>query len=219
MGKVLGGVTDAIGLTDNKGEEEARKQAAISGERAYAMSKEQIELMKEELEFQKDQYQDWKDIYGDLQTNMGEYYNNLDADDYAVKGLQNSQREFQEALKLIEKNAASRGISGSGMEFGAVTSATLANSMNRANIRTNAEKAVMDEKMGFLGVGLGQGTAMLGTITAAGGNANTAFSTGVNSQTTMNANYLQQQSFLSGKNTDAMNDIVGTVSGFGFGGK
>lgn len=217
MGKLFGKVTDAVGLTDYEGEEKAAKQAAIAGERAYAMSKEQVAIMKEELAFQKDQYQDWKDIYGELQDNLGDHYNSLDPDDYAVKGLQNSQREYQEAVKLIEKDAASKGLSGSGMEFGAKTAATLSNAMNRARIRTEAPQAVIEDKMQFLGLGLGQGTAMLGTITAAGSNANNAFSTGVNSQTTMNANYLQQQSFLSGKNTDAINDIAGTVSGYGFG--
>lgn len=214
MGGIVGKVTDAIGLTDHEGEEEARRQAALSGERAYAMSKEQIALMKEQLEFQKEQYADWKDIYGDIQDNLGEYYKNLDADDITVMGLQNQQREYQEAVKLINADAAQRGISDSGLEYATESAMTMQNAMERARIRTEAPQKVAERKMQFLGLGLGQGTQMLGLINQAGANANSAFSTGVNSQTYMNSNYLNQQTELTKMNTEATAQFYSDIAGF-----
>lgn len=214
MGSVFGGITDAIGLTNYKGEKQAAQAAAAANANATAMSKEQIALMKEQLQFQKDQYTDWKDIYGDLQENLGEYYNNLDAKDITAMGLTNQQRSYQEAVKSMERDAAQRGISGSGLEYSQKSLATFQNAEARARIRTEAPTKVANEKLGFLGVGLGQGTQMLGTINQAGANVNSAFATGIGSQTMMNGNYLNQQTNFSNANTSAMNDILGTFTGY-----
>ena len=71
MGKLVSGVTDALGLTNTKGEKRAAQAAATANANALAMSKDQIELAKQELAFQKEQYADWTNIYGDMQANLG----------------------------------------------------------------------------------------------------------------------------------------------------
>lgn len=213
MGDIVGGITDAIGLTDHKGERKAREAAAKAQSQSVAMSKEQIELMREELEFQKDQYNDWKDIYGDLQDNLGDYYKNLDGDELVVKGLQAQQREFQAATRAVRRDAAQRGIKGSGLEFAATTNAAFQNAEARARIRASADEQAAQQKLGFLGVGLGQGTQMLGIINSAASNANNAYNTGVQSSTNMARSFLGQQTQLSTNNTNAMGEIVGSFLG------
>lgn len=217
MGKIISKVTDAVGLTNTKAEERAAQQAGINSANAYALNKEHVALMKEQLEFQKEQYADWDEIYGSMQDNLGEYYNNLDEDDMTVKGLESVQREYQSAIKLIEQDASVKGISGSGIEYGTKTALTMSNAVTRAGIRANAEDAVAEKKMQFLGLGLGQGTAMLGAINQAGANAGSAFQSGVSASTAMNANYLQQQTQFGLANMDAMGDVVGMMAG-GYGG-
>lgn len=214
MGSIVGGITDAIGLTDNKGEKKAARNAANASAAATAMSKEQIALMKEQLEFQKTQYGDWKALYGDIQENLGDYYKNLDPVDVTAMGLQNQQVEFQAAVKAMEREAAQRGLSGSGLEFAAKSNAIFQNAEARARIRTNTPKEVAEQKLSFLGVGLGQGTQMLGLINQAGANANNAFATGVNAQTTMAGNFLNRQTQVGLANMETMNNIFGTVTGY-----
>jgi hypothetical protein len=213
MGSLVGGITDAVGLTNNKGEERAAQNASEANERAFALNKEHVELMKDELEFQKDQYNEWKDIYGDLQDNLGEYYNDLDADDLTVRGLEAQQTEYQQAVKSIERDAAAKGLVNSGVEFGTKAAMTMSNATERARIRADSPQQAAQQKMSFLGLGLGQGTQMLGTITQAGSNAGNAFQSGVNSQTQMNGNYLSQQTSFGIANMDAMGDLAGYAMG------
>ena len=104
MGKVVGGITDAIGITDNEGERKAANAASDANAAATQLSKEQLEMAKAELQFQKDRYQDWQNIYGDIQENLGNYYKNLDPDQVATMGLQNQQREYQQVRNSIERD-------------------------------------------------------------------------------------------------------------------
>lgn len=209
MGKIIGKVTDAVGLTDYAGEEAAAKAAGFANAQQYALTKESIELQKETLQFQKDQYADWKAIYGDIQENLGDYYKNLTGEKLTALGLENQQKEFQAAVKLIEQEAAQKGISNSGLEFAAKSNATFQNAEARARIRTNADKAVADEQLGFLGVGLGQGTGLLSNINVASGNVNSAYSTGINAYGNTANNYLAQQTQLSSNNTDTIGTLFG----------
>lgn len=210
MGKVLGTVTDAVGLTDYKGQEEAAKAAGFANAQQYALTKESIELQKETLQFQKDQYADWKAIYGDVQENLGEYYKNLDGDKLVALGLQNQQREFQAAVKLIERESAQRGISGSGLEYAAKTTATFQNAEAKARIRSSADQQVAEQQLNFLGVGLGQGTQMLGMINQASGNVNNAYGTGINAYNSTGNAYLGARTNLSTQNQDTVGTIVGS---------
>jgi len=195
MGSVVSKVTDAVGLTDNAGAEDARAQSAQSAAFSQAMTKEQ-------LEFQKEQYEDWKDIYGDLQENLGEYYNNLDPEDYEARGLQAVQKDFQMAKDRAETSLAQRGLSSSGIQAATDVAMESQAAMGRANVRMNAPDQVANMKQGFLGLGLGQGTQMLG-IQA--GVANTGAQTGAS----MASNFGSQGTQLSMANMDVMGSLAG----------
>lgn len=214
MGGIVSKVTDAVGLTNTKGEKAAAANAAKANAQGYAMSKEQIALMKEQLQFQKDQYKDWQNIYGDVQKNLGDYYKTLGPEKITALGLENQQKEFQFASAELMKDMAQRGLSDSGIERAALATSKFQNAEARARIRTEAPEKVAQAKLGFLGVGLGQGTAMLGAVNNAAANANSAYSIGVAARSNAAGNFLQQQTQFSTNNTNAMGQIIGTGMGF-----
>lgn len=147
--------TDAIGLTDHKGAEKAREQSAKAQQAS-------IDMTEEQLAFQREQYEDWKNIYGDLQENLGNYYTSLDPKDYEARGLQAVQQEYQAAKTNLDRSLAQRGISSSGLQAAADTSFSQQLASARADVRLKAPDTVAMEQMKFLGLGLGQGTEMLG---------------------------------------------------------
>ncbi len=155
MGDVLGGFTDFVGLTDYEGEEAAREQAATQSDRSYA-------LTKEEIEFQREQYADWKAIYGPLQEDLGTYFKNLSGDKLAAKQVEAIQLEGQKAQQQTDVALAQRGLTGSGIEAQALMQNQFGTSMQKASARASADELAAQQKMGFLGLGLGQGTQMLG---------------------------------------------------------
>lgn len=200
MGKIFGKVTDAIGLTDYEGQEAAAKSANASSAAALAMAKEQIK-------FQKEQYADWKAVYGDIQSNLGDYYKKLTPEKITALGLQNQQKEFQMAMEQVDADFARRGISAdSGVVKAVKTRATFQNATARAAIRTGAEEAVNQQKLGFLGVGLGQGAQMLGIV----GNA---YNAGINSQTGIATNAMSNYTNRSANNISSVGDIFGFLAG------
>lgn len=213
MGGIVGGITDAIGLTNHKGEKQAAAAAAEANAAGIAMSKEQIELAKEQLTFSREQYQDWKNIYGDIQKNLGDYYNSLDPDKLVALGLENQQREFQVVDKALKRDFAQRGLTNSGAEITQSAISSVQNATARAAIRTNANELVAQQKLGFLGVGLNQGTAMLGNTTNAASNVTSAFSSAVNSRNQATNSYLGRANALGVQNLQNMNDVMGTVAG------
>lgn len=208
MGSIVGGITDAIGLTNHAGEKKAAASAAEANAQGLAMSKEQIALAKEELQFQKDQYTDWKNIYGDIQENLGSYYKNLTPDKLVTLGLENQQKEFQQVQASIKRDFAQRGLAGSGQENYADASNKMSNAVARATIRTNADATANAEKMKFLSLGLGQGTEMLGQINNASNIASNAYSSAVNSRTNIANSYLNRANTLGAANMAAMSDLV-----------
>lgn len=218
MGKVFGKVTDAVGLTNYKGEKAAANAARDANAQANLLTRESIELQKEQLQFQKDQYKEWQSVYGDLQKNLGDYYKNLKADDLVALGLQNQQREFQAATEAIRRDAVKRGISGSGVEFAENARSTVQNATVRAAIRTTGAQQVAEQQMGFLGLGLGQGTQMLGLINNASSNVNAAYGTGINNFANARAGFLGQQTQLSSNNTSQVGQIAGAAMGWASGG-
>ncbi|NCB95273.1 MAG: hypothetical protein EOM35_02215 [Negativicutes bacterium] len=217
MGGFFGGITDALGITDNDAEDQARADAKASQDRAYNLSDRQIKIAEDELQFQKDQYQDWKDIYGTLQENLGDYYNNLDGDKLVSLGLENQQKEFQLAKKNIEEMYAQRGLSRSGQEMSTLSNVEVQNAIARATIRSSADDLANEKKLQFLGIGLGQGTQMLANIGNSAANVSNAFTTGVNSATHMSTSYLNNATALTKINTDATQDLWGTALAYGAG--
>lgn len=204
MGGVIGKVTDAIGLTNHKGERAAMRAANEAN--AYAM-----QLAQDNIDFQKDQYKDWKSIYGSTQENLGRYYNSLTPERLTTLGLQNQQKEYQAAVTDLSKMVGQRGLSGSGLEIATLAQARLGNAEARANVRTQAVDQVNQQKASFLSIGMGTGQTMLGSI----GNA---YSSGVNSRTSMSQSYLGRANQLSQSNIGAMGDMIGAGMGWASGG-
>ncbi len=213
MGGIIGGITDAIGLTDHAGERKAANAANAANAQALVMSKEQIELAKEQLQFQKDQYGDWKDVYGDVQENLGTYYKNLTPDKLVTLGLENQQREFQAVDTSIRRELAQKGLTNSGVEQAVTSDIAFKNASARATIRTNADQTANEEKMKFLGIGLGQGTQMLGIIGNAAANVTNAYSNAVNSRTSIAGSYIGQKTALSVQRQDTMGQVAGSYLG------
>jgi len=208
MGSVFGGITDAIGLTDYKGEKQAAAASAAASRHGYELSKEQIEMAKEQIAFTKEQYADWQNIYGDLQENLGEYYKSLTPEKLTTLGLENQQREFQQVDTALRREFAQKGITGSGEETAALTGVAYSNAAARAKIRASADKTVAEEKLKFLGVGLGQGSQLLAGVGDAASNVTQAYSTGIGSRTSIAQSYISQQTALSKANMEFTRDMA-----------
>lgn len=177
MGGFVRTVTDTIGLTDYAGAEKSQRAAADAARAGVALSAEQIEFMKE-------QYNDWKAIFGDLQETLGDYFKSLEPDDVIAPKIQSINKELAKAKENIEVTLAQKGLDKSSISEKALTSLEVAGAQQRAIARATAEDEVRAKQMGFLGLGLGQGTQMLGQINMAGQTAVNATGTlaGVNSQ-------------------------------------
>lgn len=162
MGGIVTTVTDALGLTDTEGAEDAQRAANAS-------SKEAVALARENLEFQKEKYADWESVYGPIQENLGKYFSDLGSENVVALGLREQQIAHQRSSQQIKQNLARRGLGDSGFEAYVESSAELANEQKRAEIRATADQSVAQQQMGFLGLGLGQGTQMLGLANSASG--------------------------------------------------
>lgn len=165
-GGFLGDLTDFVGLTDYSGAEDRQNAATAavkSGtDASVAMFRENIAFQKEQLDYQKEQYKEWQSVYGDIQQNIGDYYKNLSGDTLAAKQLQTQATEYAKANREVTQQLAQRGISGSGIEAASQVAMSMQSAGQRAQIRSSAEEMATKEKMAFLGLGLGQGTQMLG---------------------------------------------------------
>lgn len=177
----LGAVTDFVGLTDYKGAEQqqAAASAAIAqgNKDALQISRENIAFQREQFDYQKEQYADWEAVYGDLQKNLGDYYNSISGSSVASKQLSAQASAYAQADKELTQALAQRGISGSGIEAAARTTMSMQKANQTAQVRATADEQAAQQKLGFLGVGLGQGTQMLGIQTQQAGNVGSAFNT------------------------------------------
>lgn len=209
MGGIVGGVTDALGMTDVKGAGKAGAMAGEANKKALQWSQENIDIQKEILAIGKEQFADWTNIYGDVEENLGDYYKNLNADTLIAMGLEKQQKEYQMAVKTMQREAGQRGISGSGLEYAAKSAATFQNAEARARIRTNAPAEVAAQKLGFLEVGLNKRAQDVNLITGAAGNVNQAYNVGVGSRNAVYSGSTQQNTQKTSDNNNAMGDLIG----------
>lgn len=218
---VFHSVTDAVGLTDYAGQKNARDIANRNSDLANKQADRSYGLTKDQLEFQKSQYNDWKNIYGPLQEDLGTYFKNLTGDKLAAQQIEAIQRESQQAQTNVDQQLAQRGLSQSGLQAEAIMRNQLTSSMAKANARANSDQLAANQKIGFLGLGLGQGTNMLGinaqvanqgassaigAMGVYGGMSNTALS---NSTGLSKAN-IQSNQFIM----DQATDIIGSIGLF-----
>jgi len=217
MGGLIGGITDAIGITNHKGERQAAANAAQATANQAALGKESLEMSKEQLDFQKAQYNDWKDIYGTLQEQINDYYMKYDASDVIANKLAQVDQQYGQQENQLTKTLAQRGLGGSGAEAQGLTQLAQGEAAQKSNIRSTAADEAINKRMQFLGLGLGQGTQMLGTTAQVSNN-------GVNAAVNLAAQNVQiagQQSSLQGKlsiaNMSATSDAIAGTAGFASG--
>lgn len=203
MGSIMGKVTDAVGLTDNKGAKAAQRSADRNADRSYAMT-------QEELEFQRDQYNEWKDIYGPLQEELGDYFKNLTGQTLAAKQIEQLQAGSQEAQQRIDQELAQRGMGGSGLEAAALTQNLFGTEMAKAGVRASADEMANQQKMGFLGLGLGQGQGMLQTQAG-------LTSSGAANLVNLSGQARSQATTIGESNRGFMRDLAGSSVGFATG--
>lgn len=188
---MLDGITDAVGLTNygdqRDAENRAASAAAKSSDQAYAIN-------KENLAFQKEQYNDWAAIYKPMQEQLADYYSSDDSTNYQVaQSLQSEAAGSQAAVTALQAELAQRGIAGSGIEAAALSNISASSAQNRSNIRASADDIKAQNQMNFLGLGLGQGTSMLGiNATSANAAANTLQSS-ANSLNSVQTSYANMQ--------------------------
>ena len=188
-------VTDAIGLTDHKGAKQATEASAKAAERSYG-------LTKEELDFQKEQYADWKAIYGPLQEDLGTYFKNLNGGTLSAPHIQAIQAESQKAQEQINQQLAQRGLSGGGLEAKLLNQNIFSAGMQKAAARASGETLATQQKQGFIGIGLGQGSAMLG-------NTAQVSSSGAGSQSSISGSQAGLSGSLGTASMNATGDVIG----------
>ncbi len=211
----MSSVTDAIGLTDHKGAKKAAEASAKASAEASAEAAKATErsygLTKEELDFQKEQYADWKAIYGPLQEDLGTYFKNLNGGTLSAPHIQAIQAESQKAQEQINQQLAQRGLSGGGLEAKLLNQNIFSAGMQKAAARASGETLATQKKLGFIGIGLGQGSAMLG-------NTAQVSSSGASSQSSISgsqAGLSGSQAGLSGSLGTASMNATGEVIGAG----
>lgn len=179
MGSVVSKVTDAVGLTDYDGaakaQAEAGKAVAKATDKSLQIARENIAFQREVFDFQREQHSAWESIYGNIQENLGEYYNNLTASKYATRATAQIASEYQKATRELTQQLAQRGIAGGGAEAAGRTYLAGQKAGAMATVRAEAPEAVAKAKQGFLGIGLGQGTQMLGIQAQQAGNVGSAY--------------------------------------------
>ena len=156
--------------------EAALKLAQTQAADVKALGERGLKIQEAGLAFQKQQYTDWDAIYGPIQENLGDYYKKLTPAKVISQGLQAEQKSYQQAVDKLKVSLAQRGIDPtSGVAVGAETALRGQSYQTKAGIRATGEERVAAQKSQFLGLGLGQGTAMLGTIAQQQGTVGSAF--------------------------------------------
>lgn len=224
-GGLIGKATDFVGITNHKGQKQDQERADSMANSSIAATQANIEIQREQLQFLKDQYADWQDVYGDLQKNLGDYYKGLSVDGEKLKidtnlsfTLQALATEYAQAEKDTKRQMAQAGIEGSGIQAASQMLTNNAYASERARARaqadvekTNAGDIVAQKQMGFLGLGLGQGQALLGNMTNQAGNAGNAYNSAASIGANLSSNYMQR-----GMTRENSNNILNkTFTSFG----
>lgn len=157
LGGIIGKATDFVGLTDYSGQESAQKNASAS-------SAASINTAKSQLDFTKAQYKDWQAVYGDIQKNLGDYYEKLSGESLVAQQLSAQAREYADAYKQVNQQLAQRGLSQSGIAAAQDVALGNQSAITRAGIRASGDTQAMQQKAGFLQLGLNSQASLLGNI-------------------------------------------------------
>ena len=209
LGGIVGKATDFVGLTDYSSQDKAQKQATAQGAQATEVARNQLDLSKQQLDFSKQQYADWQKVYGPIQQNLADYYTNLSGDTLVAKQLSAQAREYADAYRQAEQQLAQRGLTQSGIAAAQSTAMDIQGANVRAGIRAGGTDQAMQQKAGFLQLGLGQQATLLGGINTgynAIGNASNSLMTGLTNQS--NQNY-KTYGTLDERNANVMSSLTG----------
>ena len=212
IGGIVGKATDFVGLTDYKSADKAQKQATAQGEQATEVARKQLDISKQQLDFSKQQYADWQKVYGPIQQNLADYYTNLSGDTLVAQQLSAQAREYADAYRNAEQQLAQRGLTQSGIAAAQSTAMDIQGANTRAGIRAGGTGQAMQQKAGFLQLGLGQQANLLGNINTgynAIGNSSNSLMTGLTNQS--NQNY-KIYNTLDERNANTMSSLTGGLS-------
>lgn len=206
-GGLLGGITDAIGITDFEGAEEQQAKAIDAQAKA---NQEALAVTKENLKFQREQHQDWKNVFGDLQENLKGYYDRLDGSSTTAERIRVLNTELSKATKDTTQALTQRGLGTSGAMGQAISNINYQGAQQRATIRAMQEQDAINQKLGFLSLGLGQGTAYAGLVGQA---ATSQASTGLQGGIALSGLYQAQGEQNMANNYNVMNTLVTKPAG------
>jgi len=107
------------------------------------------------MAFEQKKYDDWKAIYGPIEENLANYYKTLTPKAYAVRGVEEFNKQKESALTRIRENFTQRGIRlDSNIALSTEASVAMEGAKQTALIRSTAEDKVREQKQSFLTAGL-----------------------------------------------------------------
>lgn len=157
----------AIGGAAVVGAAASSSAASKASKSANAATAASSEASAAQIAFSREQYEDWKAVFGDVQDNLSAYYKNLTPASIEVAGTQAIKQEYAAVSKNLTQALAQRGIASSGLEAQAMTDLATKQAQDTALVRVQAPVLAAQEKMKFLALGLGQGTAAAANVGSA----------------------------------------------------
>ncbi len=129
--------------------------ALSSDKKAGEANAQSIGLQQDSLNFAKEQYNRWKEIYGPIERNVADFYDTLTPEFFSSQGLQQYQKQSQQALSNMEEHFALAGVE-SGVQTDIRAKMELQGARDKAQIRYEAPIKVAQAKEGFIAAGRGQ---------------------------------------------------------------
>jgi len=160
---------------------------------------------QDQLAFNKQQYADWQATYGPIQDNLANYYNNLTPEHQTTLGIQNVQEQYQKSLQQVETNLAQRGLDTSGIMASTETQFGIQAARDKAQVASKTPQQVAQQKSQFLGLGLGNQSALQGNIS----NSFSNISSNLQNQSAIYG----QQAAVANQNANAAYGSLGNVVG------
>lgn len=137
----VAGATAVSGVMASRSADKASKRASRASEA--------------ELAFAREQYADWKATYGPIQENLSAYYSNLTPEYYESIGLEAVAKEQAETSEQIQATLAQRGITDSGVAASLDAQLEMDAARQRASVRQDAPRSMMQDQQNFLAIGQG----------------------------------------------------------------
>ena len=136
----------------------SRKDAANSRDNALdALSSEKIDefmgLADKFSQIGQDNLNRYNDMFQPFEETLNDYYSNLNPDEFAGRGNQTAQQQYQQAMKQVNDGMAAKGMTGSGI--GNQMSYDMANQMAQTKSQNimNAPGQVAQQQQGWLNYG------------------------------------------------------------------